>query len=68
MRGGVAGVLSAIFLEFLLYVMAFMIAFGNPTPYALIALSFLGVLLSFPASILILAAGYVLGAFILFRR
>jgi hypothetical protein len=62
-RGGLIGLLSAGIILIILYFVTFMVAFGNPGPFADAYLSFAGFLLSGVMPLVILAAGYLAGTF-----
>lgn len=60
--GGLIGLLSAAFFLILLWFVAFMVAFGNPGTFADAYLAVVGFLFSGIVLLVILAAGYVIGA------
>lgn len=61
-RGGLIGLVGAGIILFLIWFVAFMVAFGNPGPIAGVYLAVAGFLLSGFMPILILLAGYLVGA------
>ena len=62
-RGGLIGLLGAGVLLLVIWFVTFMVAFGNPGPFADAYLPVAGFLLSGIMPVVILAAGYLAGAF-----
>lgn len=65
--GGLIGLLCAGIILLILWFAAFIVAFGNPGPFAEAYLTVAAILLSGIMPIIILAAGYLGGAYVIGR-